>query len=169
MCGFYLALARSAVCCPPSLRDPSPNCDRTKNQTKHPAADSAQVRCIRYAESLVTTRASRVASSTEARARERQLQCLCFADRAQEDDKQTGLGQTWQCPVLWIADDRSDMATSTRMAQSGRRDARIHRTIVTEYRRRGPGERANPTEQTMNVTFHALTAVQDAGLTASPF
>ena len=48
-------------------------------------------------------------------------------------------------------------------------DARIHRTIVTEYRRRGPGERANPTEQTMNVTFHALTAVQDAGVDSQPF
>jgi hypothetical protein len=40
------------------------------------------------------TGASGVARSTEARPRERQLQCLCFADRAQEDDKQTGFGRT---------------------------------------------------------------------------
>jgi hypothetical protein len=39
--------------------------------------------------------ASRVARSIEASARERQLQCLCFADREQEHDKQTGLGRTW--------------------------------------------------------------------------
>jgi hypothetical protein len=32
---FYLAIARSAACFVPSPRDPSPNCDRTKNQTKH--------------------------------------------------------------------------------------------------------------------------------------
>jgi hypothetical protein len=47
------------------------------------------------------------------------MQCLCFADRAQEDDKQTGLGRTWQCPVLWIADERPDIAMSTRMTQTG--------------------------------------------------
>src|SRR5258707_15880465 len=35
-----------------------------KNRPSTPAADSAQVRCIRYAESLVTARASRVARST---------------------------------------------------------------------------------------------------------
>jgi hypothetical protein len=35
LAAFYLAIARPAACFPPSLRDPSPNCDRTKNQTKH--------------------------------------------------------------------------------------------------------------------------------------
>jgi hypothetical protein len=61
----------------------------------------------------------------------------------------------------------ADMLRPPSLTQSGPRDARIHRTIVTEYRRRGPGERANPTEQTMNV--HALTAVQDAGVDSQPF
>lgn len=68
-CGFYLAIARSAVCFPPSLRDPSPYCDRTKKRPSTRTADSAQGRCSRYAESLVTARASRVARSSEARRR----------------------------------------------------------------------------------------------------
>jgi hypothetical protein len=41
-----------------------------------------------------------------------------FADRVQEGDKQTGLGRTRWCPVLLIADEKADMATSTRMSLS---------------------------------------------------
>ena len=92
---FYLAIARLAVGFPPFPCGPSPNCDRKENQTKHPAADSAQVRCSRHAESLVTERASRVARSSEARTLELRRLCWFFADRAQEGDKQTGLGRTW--------------------------------------------------------------------------
>jgi len=95
MCGFYLAIARSAVCSPPLLLSPSPNCDRTKNQTNTPAADRSQVCCSRYAESLVTVRASRVARSSEARTQELQRLCPLFAERAQESGKQMGLGRTW--------------------------------------------------------------------------
>src|SRR5262249_15371832 len=42
----------------------------------------------------------------------------------------------------------------------------IHRTIVANIAGDGQGERANPTEQTMNVTFHALTAVGIAHIAA---
>jgi hypothetical protein len=45
-----------------------------------------------------------------------------FADRVQEGDKQTGLGRTWSCPVLLIADEKADMATSTRMTRPGHHD-----------------------------------------------
>jgi hypothetical protein len=45
-------------------------------------------------DSLVDERASCVARSTEARTQELRRLCLLFADRAQEGDKQTGLGWT---------------------------------------------------------------------------
>jgi hypothetical protein len=52
--GFYIAVARSAVCSPPFLRGPPPNCDRTKNQTKHPGsrfrAGSLQLICRIFGE-----------------------------------------------------------------------------------------------------------------------
>jgi hypothetical protein len=35
LAAFYLALTRSAVCAPPSLREPAPKCDQTKNQVQH--------------------------------------------------------------------------------------------------------------------------------------
>jgi hypothetical protein len=35
LAAFYLAIARSAVCAPPILRCPSPNCDQTKTQIQH--------------------------------------------------------------------------------------------------------------------------------------
>jgi hypothetical protein len=76
---FYLAIARSAVSSSPFLRGPSPNCDQTKTRPSATGAGSAHVRCSRYAESLVTARASRVAKSTEARTQERRLQCWVFA------------------------------------------------------------------------------------------
>ena len=47
-----------------SARSPSPNFDRTKNQTNTPAADRWQVCCSRYAGSLVAARASRSPRST---------------------------------------------------------------------------------------------------------
>jgi hypothetical protein len=53
--------------------------------------------------------------STETRPQELQRLCLLSADRAQEDDEETGVGRTWQCPLLWIADESADMAISTRM------------------------------------------------------
>jgi hypothetical protein len=73
---------------------PSPNCDRIKNRPSAPAADSAQVHFSRYAESLVT---ARVTCRQIARSQAQELLRLCplFADRAQEGDKQTGLGRTW--------------------------------------------------------------------------
>jgi hypothetical protein len=84
-----------------------------KKQANTPVADPSQVCCSRYVESLVTARASRVARLSEARTQELRRPCPLFAERAQESDQQTALGGTWQCPVLWIADDRSDMAIST--------------------------------------------------------
>ena len=63
---FYLAIARSAVCFPPVPARSFAKLRSDKKQTKHPAADSAQVRCSRYAESLVTARPSRAATSSEA-------------------------------------------------------------------------------------------------------
>jgi hypothetical protein len=66
-----LAIARSAVSPSPFLRDPSPNCDQTKTRPSATGANSAHVRCSRYAESLVTAGALRVARSTEVRARDR--------------------------------------------------------------------------------------------------
>jgi hypothetical protein len=95
LAAFYLAIARPAVWASPFLRSSSPNCDRTKNQTNAPAADRSQVCCSRYAESLVTVRASRVARSSEARTQELRRLCPLFAERAQEGGKQTGLGRTW--------------------------------------------------------------------------
>jgi hypothetical protein len=66
-----------------------------KNQTKHSGsrfrAGSLQSIC----RVLVAARASRVARSTEARTQELRRLCPFFADRAQEGDKQTGLGRTW--------------------------------------------------------------------------
>jgi hypothetical protein len=45
MCGFYLAIARSAVCSSPFLRRPSLNCDPKKIRPGTLAAGSTQVRC----------------------------------------------------------------------------------------------------------------------------
>jgi hypothetical protein len=91
--------------------------DETRPST--PAAESAQVRCSRYAESLVTPCASRGARSSEARTQELRRLCPLFAERAQEGDERTGLGRTWSRPVLWTADESADMAISTRMTRSG--------------------------------------------------
>jgi hypothetical protein len=61
--------------------------------------------------------------------------CLLFADRAPEGDKQTILGRTWRCPVLWIAGESADMAISTRMTHT--RQARVDRVSeFTEYHSR---------------------------------
>jgi hypothetical protein len=81
-CAFYLAIARSAVCSLPLLLGPSLNCDRKDSRPSAPGAVSRQVCCSRYAASSVVARASRVAKSTEATARERQLLCLFCANRA---------------------------------------------------------------------------------------
>jgi hypothetical protein len=90
-----LAIARSAVGASPFPRGASPNCDRTKNQTNTPAADHSQVCCSRYAESLVTVRASRVARSSEARTQELQrlcpVVCRTGAGRRQADGCQSVL------------------------------------------------------------------------------
>jgi hypothetical protein len=96
LAAFYLAIARSAVCAPPILRGPSPNCDQTKTRSRISAAHSVQVRCSRHADSLVYERASCVAGSTEAGTRELRRLCPLFAERAQEGGgKQTGLSRTW--------------------------------------------------------------------------
>jgi hypothetical protein len=71
---FYAALRQTAI--------------GQKRRPSTPAADSAQVRCSRYAESLVTARASRVAKSTEAGTQERWLRCWVFTDGVQEGDRQ---------------------------------------------------------------------------------
>jgi hypothetical protein len=94
-CGFYLAIARSAVWASPFLRNPSPNCERAKNRPSTPAADSAQVRCSRYVESLVAAHALGVARLSKVRTQELRRLCPLFADRAQEGGKPTGLGRTW--------------------------------------------------------------------------
>jgi hypothetical protein len=45
-------LARSVVCAPQILHCPSPNCDQTKTNSSISAADSVQVHCSRYADSM---------------------------------------------------------------------------------------------------------------------
>jgi hypothetical protein len=69
--------------------------------------------------------------STETRPQELQRLCLLSADRTQEDDEETGVGRTWQCPLLWIADESADMAISTRMTLSGRKPGRNFATQQT--------------------------------------
>ena len=72
----------------------------------------------RYAELFVTVRASRVARLSKAETQELWLLCLLFAERAQEGRMQTGLSWAENCLVSWIADDRADVAISTRMTHS---------------------------------------------------
>ena len=89
---FILPIARSAVCASPILRCPSPNCGRKKDRSSIPAVDSAQVRCGRYAESLVTARASSVVRSGDASMATAEP-CPLLA--AREADNPTFLGWRW--------------------------------------------------------------------------
>jgi len=81
-CGFYPAVTRSAICCSPILRCPSPTYDQTKIQTKRARADSAQVCCGRYAESLVICTRVMFAKSAEVRTQELRRLCafVCRSD-----------------------------------------------------------------------------------------
>jgi hypothetical protein len=92
---FYLALARSAVCAPPILRCPSPNCD----QTKTGPASRQHIPCRFVAVVMPTLRAyeraSCVVRSTEGGTRGLRRLCPLFAEWAQEGGKQTGLSRTW--------------------------------------------------------------------------
>ena len=49
--------------------------------------------------------------------------CPLFADPTQDGDKQTGLRRTLECPISGIADERADMAISTRLTHTGKRAA----------------------------------------------
>lgn len=103
------AWPRSAVSPSPFLRGPSPNCDQTKTQATRPGssfrADSLQPLCRLFGGRTCVM----FVRSTEARMQELRRLCPLFADRTQEGDTHTGLGPTWQCPVLGIADERADM------------------------------------------------------------
>ena len=50
-----------------------------------------------------------------------------FADRVQEGDKQTGLGRTWSCPVLLIADEKADNIDAYDPERSRLARVRTHR------------------------------------------
>jgi hypothetical protein len=60
-------IGKSAVCAPPFLRSPSPNCDQTKNQLQHARSRCVQVHCSCHAVSLMDARASCIAGSRHRR------------------------------------------------------------------------------------------------------
>jgi hypothetical protein len=81
---FYLAIVRSAVgsLLPAVPARPFAKLRSDKKRTKHPPdADSAQVHCSRYPESLVAERASHVTRSSETRTQELRWLCALCADR----------------------------------------------------------------------------------------
>jgi hypothetical protein len=93
--GFYLAIARSAVCAPPILRCPSPNCDQTKTRSRISAALSVQVRCSLFGVRTCVM-CCRVDGKWDAGAAAAvPVVCRTSAGRAQEGGKQTGLSCTW--------------------------------------------------------------------------
>jgi hypothetical protein len=94
-CGFYPAVNRSAIRSPPILRCPSLAYDQTKTQTKRARADSAQVCCRRFAESLVICTRAMLAKSAEVRTQELRWLCALCADRTQARHKPTVLVATW--------------------------------------------------------------------------
>jgi hypothetical protein len=91
---FYLAIARSAVCASPVPHNSSLSCDLTRTRRSAQAAVSVQTHCSRYVDSLAGRTCVMFAKWTEARTPELHRLCPLFADRTQEDGKQTGRGQT---------------------------------------------------------------------------
>ena len=91
--GFYLAIARSAVCASPVPHNSSLSCDLTRTRRSAQAAVSVQTHCSRYVDSLAGRTCVMVAKWTKARTQELHRLCPLFADRTQEDGKQTGRGQ----------------------------------------------------------------------------
>lgn len=90
---FYLAIARSAVCASPVPHNSSLSCDLTRTRRSAQAAVSVQTHCSRYVDSLAGRTCVMFAKWTEARTQELHRLCPLFADRTQEDGKQTGRGQ----------------------------------------------------------------------------
>ena len=91
--GFYLAIARSAVCASPVPHNSSLSCDLTRTRRSAQAAVSVQTHCSRYVDSLAGRTCVMFAKWTEARTQELHRLCPLFADRTQEDGKQSGRGQ----------------------------------------------------------------------------
>jgi hypothetical protein len=91
--GFYLAIARSAVCASPVPHNSSLSCDLTRTRRSAQAAVSVQTHCSRYVDSSAGRTCVIFAKWTEARTQELHRLCPLFADRTQEDGKQTGRGQ----------------------------------------------------------------------------
>jgi hypothetical protein len=90
---FYLAIAGSAVCASPVPHNSSLSCDLTRTRRSAQAAVSVQTHCSRYVDSLAGRTCVMFAKWTEARTQELHRLCPLFADRTQEDGKQTGRGQ----------------------------------------------------------------------------
>jgi hypothetical protein len=93
LAAFYLAIARSAVCASPVPHNSSLSCDLTRTRRSAQAAVSVQTHCSRYVDSLAGRTCVMFAKWTEARTQELHRLCPLFADRTQEDGKQTGRGQ----------------------------------------------------------------------------
>ena len=87
---FYLAIARSAGCASPVTHN---SCDLTRTRRSAQAAVSVQTYCSRYADFSAGRTCVIFAKWTEARTQELHRLCPLFADRTQEDGKQTGRGQ----------------------------------------------------------------------------
>src|SRR5712672_3495625 len=93
LAAFYLAIARSAVCASPVPHNSSLSCDLTRTRRSAQAAVSVQTHCSRHVDSLAGRTCVMFAKWTEARTQEPHRLCPLFADRTQEDGKQTGRGQ----------------------------------------------------------------------------
>jgi len=93
LAAFYLAIARSAVCASPVPHNSSLSCDLTRTRRSAQAAVSVQTHCSRYVDSSAGRTCVIFAKWTEARTQELHRLCPLFADRTQEDGKQTGRGQ----------------------------------------------------------------------------
>src|ERR1700730_13631841 len=92
-CERRLSIARSAVCASPVPHNSSLSCDLTRTRRSAQAAVSVQTHCSRYVDSLAGRTCVMFAKWTEARTQELHRLCPLFADRTQEDGKQTGRGQ----------------------------------------------------------------------------
>jgi hypothetical protein len=93
LAAFILPIARSAVCASPVPHNSSLSCDLTRTRRSAQAAVSVQTHCSRYVDSLAGRTCVMFAKWTEARTQELHRLCPLFADRTQEDGKQTGRGQ----------------------------------------------------------------------------
>src|SRR5260370_28488994 len=65
--GFYLAIARSAVCASPVPHNSSLSCDLTRTRRSAQAAVSVQTHCSRYVDSLAGRKCVIVAQLPESR------------------------------------------------------------------------------------------------------